>query len=60
MLDKNNIKGAIHKLRHDVKDKIEKWLVDDYQKEDPLQYSKNEMIDLVDKTIERLTNILKK
>lgn len=55
MLDANGIKGAIHKLEHDIKDKLEKWLVDDYPLENPLQLPKTEIINLVNKIIVRLT-----
>ena len=56
ILDTNNFQGAIHKLEHDIKDKLEKWLVDNYQKENLLQYKKDEMIDFVYQNIERLSN----
>ena len=55
MLDKNNVKGAVHKLEHDIKDTIEKWLVDDYSLQSPLQLSKTEIINLINKIIVRLT-----
>jgi len=57
MVEENNIAGAIQKLEHDIKDKLMKWLVDDYEKENLLQYSKDEIMGLVEKTIERLAII---
>lgn len=54
MLENNNIRGAKNKLEQDIKDKIEKWLIEDYQKEEPLQLSKSEIEELMDKIIERL------
>ena len=58
MLEKNNIKGAINKLEKDIKDKLEKWLLDNYEKENPAQHSKIEVIDLVDEIIRRLKLML--
>jgi hypothetical protein len=58
MLEKNNIKGARQKLEKDIKDKFEKWLLDNYQKENPAQLSKIEVIDLVNEIIQRLKLML--
>lgn len=60
IIEENNIKGAIQKLEHDIKDKIKKWLVDDYQKENPEQLSKVEIIELIDEIIYRLSLMIKK
>jgi hypothetical protein len=49
---------AINKLKNDIRDKFEKWLLDDYQKETPLQISKTEIIELVDEIISRLSKEL--
>lgn len=57
MIEKNNFKGAINKLKLDIKDKFNKWLITDYQKENPEQLSKDEIIELVDEIIERLNSI---
>jgi len=54
MLEENNFQGAVYKLEHDIKDKVEKWLVDDYQKESVEQFSKNEIIRLLDEIVQRL------
>jgi len=59
MIEKDNLKGAINKLKFDIKDKFKKWLVDGYQKENPEQLSKNEVIELVDEIIERLSLMIK-
>jgi hypothetical protein len=58
MFEKNNIKGAIQKLEKDIKDKFEKWLLANYQKENPAQLSKIEVIDLVNEIIQRLKLML--
>ena len=58
MQDNNHILGAIHKLDHDIKDKLEKWLVDDCQKEFPVQLTKDEIIELVNEIISRLDLML--
>jgi Tol biopolymer transport system component len=49
---------AINKLNNDIRDKFEKWLLDDYLKETPLQISKTEIIELVDEIINRLSKEL--
>ncbi|MBU4341862.1 MAG: hypothetical protein KJ928_04645 [Candidatus Altiarchaeota archaeon] len=49
----NNYDEAIDKLENDVKDKIDKWLVDDYEVEDPLQITKDQILDLIDEIIYR-------
>ncbi|MFQ6049969.1 MAG: CARDB domain-containing protein, partial [Candidatus Paceibacterales bacterium] len=59
MIDRGNFKGAVNKLEHDIKDKIEKWLVD-YQKEEIEQFSKVEIIELVDEIIYRLSLMIEK
>jgi len=58
MLEKNNINGAINKLEKDIKDKLEKWLLDNYEKEKPAQLSKIEVLDLVNEIIQRLKLML--
>jgi len=55
-MERGDISGARNKLKFDIKDKLEKWLIDDYQK-DTLQYSKDEIIDLVDGLIGRLDSV---
>lgn len=52
-IENNEIQDARNKLEHDIKDKFEKWLVDGYQKENPGQLSKDEVISLVDNILER-------
>jgi len=56
MIEQDNLKGAVNKLKFDIKDKLEKWLVDDYQKENPEQLSKVEVIELIRAVIDRLSN----
>lgn len=51
-------RDAINKLKHDLKDKLMKWLVDGYQVENALQMTKEEVIKLVDETIARLSKLL--
>lgn len=46
MLEQKNKIGAKNKLKKDIKDKIEKWLVE-YEKENPFQFSKDELITLI-------------
>ena len=58
MIDEDNINGAIHKLEYDVKNKIERWLVNDYEVENPLELSKNEVTELVDEILERFNFML--
>lgn len=47
MLEQKNKQGAKNKLQSDIKDKLEKWLII-YEKENSLQYSKEEILALVD------------
>jgi len=54
MLEEGKIKGAIEKLKEDIRDKLVKWLVD-YKVENPLQLTKDEVISLVDEIIYRLS-----
>ncbi|MEM2179001.1 MAG: CARDB domain-containing protein [Candidatus Methanomethylicaceae archaeon] len=51
---KNLIIDARNKLKFDLRDKLQKWLIDNYEITDPLQLSKNEILDLVDEIINRL------
>jgi len=41
-------------LEHDIKDKLEKWVIDGYEEETPTQYSKDAILELVDRLIVRL------
>ncbi|MGC8937109.1 MAG: hypothetical protein ACP5KV_07105, partial [Candidatus Methanomethylicaceae archaeon] len=43
MLEHKDFKGAVEKLRNDIRDKIEKWLKE-YDVENPLQLKKGEII----------------
>lgn len=56
MIEEGNYKGAINKLEFDIKDKLEKWLVDGYQKENLEQLLKVEVIELIQAIIDRLSN----
>lgn len=49
-----DVRSAINKLKFDIKDKLEKWLVDDYPVIEPLQISKKEAIHLVEVIIDKL------
>jgi len=59
MIEQDNLKGAVNKLKFDIKDKFEKWLVDGYEVENSLQLSKEEVIELVDEIIERFNLMLR-
>ena len=48
--------GAVNKLQNDIKVHLEMWLLDDYQTENVLQYSKAELLSLVDDMIKRLAD----
>lgn len=50
MLDQKNKIAAKNKLEKYIKDKLDKWLII-YTKENSLQYSKKEIIELVDDII---------
>ncbi|MEM3130209.1 MAG: hypothetical protein QXX78_03830 [Nitrososphaerota archaeon] len=51
---KNLIIDARNKLKFDLRDKLQKWLINNYEITNPLQLSKNEILDLVDEIINRL------
>jgi len=51
------IQEAVNKLRLDLRDKLEKWLVNGYQPQNPLQLSKDEIIQLVDNILNRFNVI---
>ncbi|MEM2111895.1 MAG: hypothetical protein QXX08_08480, partial [Candidatus Bathyarchaeia archaeon] len=53
-IQSGDIESAVNKLQFDVKPKLEMWLIDNYQPEDVFQYSKAEIISLVNEMIERL------
>jgi hypothetical protein len=59
MLEHRDFKGAVEKLKNDIRDKLVKWLVD-YETKNPLELSKNEILDLVDEIIYRLSLQIKK
>ena len=49
-------RGAAQRLRQDIRRSLENWLVDDYRVESPIQYTKANIIALVDELIRRLEN----
>ena len=53
MLTAGNFKGALEKLKHDIKPTIEKWLKD-YTTETPLQLTKQQILHLIDQIIWRI------
>jgi len=56
MLEHKDFKGAVEKLKNDIKDKIVKWLKD-YSVDDPLkQLRKDEVLELIDGIIYRLSS----
>jgi len=54
ILETGNITGAVEKLRNDIRDKLQKWLADDYEIDNPTQFSKQSIIALVNEIIRRL------
>lgn len=56
MIERGGLTFAMLKLERDVKCILQKWLVDDYSVESPLQLTKVEVISLVQTMIERLVN----
>lgn len=54
MIESGKIAKAITKLNDDVKDKIQKWLVDDYVPESPQFMTKTEILETIDEIIARL------
>jgi hypothetical protein len=56
LIEQHNILGARNKLEQ-VKVKLEDWLVDGYQIEDPLQLTKTEVIEVIDNILARLVVI---
>lgn len=54
MIDNNEFIGAKNKLESDIEDKLKKWLIVEYEIEDPLQFSREEIIELVNTIIERI------
>jgi hypothetical protein len=53
MLTAGNFKGALEKLKHDIKPTIEKWLKD-YTTKTPLQLTKQQILHLIDQIIWRI------
>ncbi len=53
ILGHNNTIAAKNKLVFDIRDKIEKWIVD-YEPDNSLQLSKAELLELIDELIRRL------
>ena len=57
MLDANNFKGAVKKLQKDIRPHLEDSLLEEYPVENPLQLTKNEVLELVDNIITRIQNL---
>lgn len=53
MVEKQKFRPALNKLRRDLRDKLKKWLKDDYETA-PNLYTKQEAIDVVDSVITRV------
>jgi hypothetical protein len=53
LIEQQNVLGARNKLEQ-VKVKLQDWLIDGYQTEDPLQLTKIEVIDVIDNILSRL------
>jgi hypothetical protein len=43
-----------NKLQNDIRDKVDKWTVDDYQIDNPFQMTKLEILNLIDDLTERI------
>jgi len=56
MIETNRPKPAVNKLIMDIRDKITKWIKDDYEIETPLQYTKQKVLDLIDEIYLRIEN----
>jgi hypothetical protein len=50
------LNGALEKLRNDIRGHLDEWLIDGYLVSSPLEYTKVEVISLVDELIGRLAN----
>jgi len=59
MLEHKDFKGAVEKLKNDIRDKLDKWLKE-YKIDNPLQLSKTKVMELVDEIIYRLSFQIKK
>jgi hypothetical protein len=57
MISSGQTQAAINKLKQDLEPSIEKW-VRDYSQDDPLQLSKEQLLELVDVSISRLSSQL--
>ena len=57
MLESDNKKGALKKLNSDIKDKIQKWIVD-YTSVNPLELSKEKIIQLIESVDSRIRSSL--
>ncbi|AKB32213.1 hypothetical protein MSSIH_1523 [Methanosarcina siciliae HI350] len=54
MLEEGSFEEAQVKLEDDIEDKVKKWVVDNYQKDNPLQLSKEEVLYLINEEEDRL------
>jgi len=59
MIERGQLRAAVNVLERSIKDGFQKWLVDDYSVESPLQLSKDEVLRLVESIIDRLRDQLK-
>lgn len=53
MLTQKNNRGALEKLRNDLRPHVEQWIVE-YQEQDPMEFTKEELLTLIDRIIARL------
>jgi hypothetical protein len=53
-LSAGDITGALNNLRNDILKNVQSWLVDGYATESPLQYTKQQILDLIAELIQRI------
>lgn len=56
-INAGNYRGAVQKLEHDIGPALERWLVDDYGIENASQYTKPEILHLVEELAGRLSSL---
>lgn len=49
-----DLNGALGKLENDVRKHVDRWLLDEYLVSSPLEYTKSEILELIDELLERL------
>lgn len=54
MLESGNSHGALQKLTHDLRPKVQRWIIDGYIKGTPVQLEKTEVLMVIDRVIEQV------